>query len=151
MRHDIKPLNMNRLLSTLILILLTANLFSQTDVDKKHPIDIKCEQCLKADSSFTTYGMIRCQAMAATEWDLELNKYYKLLMTVLSSEEKEKLKTAQIKWLDYRDKEFTFSQTFYNNMKGTMWRIVDASRQKMIIRQRALELKEYYDILTPNN
>jgi uncharacterized protein YecT (DUF1311 family) len=148
MHHEIKPLNMIRLFLSLILFILTANLFSQTDTNQKHPIDIKCEQCLKADSSFTTAGMIKCEAIAAKEWDDELNKYYKLLMSVLSPDEKEKLKAAQIKWLEYRDNELKFSQTVYDNMKGTMWRVAYASRLTEIIKHRAIEIKGYYDILT---
>jgi uncharacterized protein YecT (DUF1311 family) len=151
MRQEIKFPNLIRVILTLFFSVLSANLFSQSDAGKKHPIDIRCEECLKADSSFTTAGMIECEAVAANEWDDELNKYYKLLMAVLSPDEKEQLKTAQIKWLEYRDKEIKFSQTLYNNMKGTMWRVVDASRLKEIIKQRAIEIKSYYDIKTLKN
>jgi uncharacterized protein YecT (DUF1311 family) len=142
---------MTRNLLTVILLLLTRTLFCQNDSIKKYPIDIKCELCLKTDSNFTTYGMMRCEITAAMEWDAELNKYYKLLMTVLSPEAKEKLKTAQIKWLSYRDNEFKFSETMYTDMKGTMWRVVNVSRETEIIRQRALDLRAYYNTLTFNN
>ena len=139
---------MIRNLLTVILLILTTPLFSQNDSVKKHPIDIKCEQCLKADSSSTTAGMIKCEIMALKEWDTELNKYYKSLMTKLSPEAKEKLKTAQIKWLDYRDNEIKFSSKMHSDLKGTMFLVISAGRITEITKQRALDLKEYYDTMT---
>jgi uncharacterized protein YecT (DUF1311 family) len=142
---------MTRNLLTVILLLVTTTLFSQNDTAKKHPIDIKCEQCLKADANLTTAGMIKCEIIALKEWDTELNKYYKSLMTTLSPEAKEKLKAAQIKWLDYRDTEILFSHKMYADLKGTMFLVISAGRITEITRQRALDLKAYYDTLTINN
>jgi uncharacterized protein YecT (DUF1311 family) len=133
---------MNKLFLTLIFLSLTVNLLSQDSKTKDHPIDLKCKQCLEADSSKTTAGMIKCEIVAAQEWDQELNKYYKLLLSVLNPDEKEKIKSSQVQWLKYRDNENTFSQTLYNNMQGTMWRVANASRRTEIIKQRALELKD---------
>lgn len=92
--------------------------------------------------------MMQCETTAQKEWDDEMNKYYKLLMDTLSSEEKEKLKIVQRKWIEYRDKELEFSWSMYDNMQGTMWRIVGAGRACNIVKQRALELKSYFDMLT---
>jgi uncharacterized protein YecT (DUF1311 family) len=116
--------------------------------EKKHPIDIKLEKCHSIDSNQTTYGMMRCEAIAEEDWDKEMNKYYKLLMETLGTDEKKKLKEAQISWLNYRDKEKEFSGTMHYNMEGTMWRVAAASRSCEIIKQRALELQGYYDTLT---
>ncbi len=124
--------------------------FGQNNQTDKHPIDIKREKCLELDSNQTTYGMMQCEAIAREEWDKEMNKYYKLLMETLTMEEKEKLKIAQRQWLSFRDMELDFSGTMYYNMEGTMWRIVAAGRSCDIVKERALELKGYYDMLTFN-
>jgi uncharacterized protein YecT (DUF1311 family) len=134
--------------SLIIFTQLAIQTFGQENKsNEKHPIDIRLENCLAIDSNQTTYGMMNCEVTARDEWDKEMNKYYKLLMDTLQKDEKEKLKTAQISWLSYRDKEGDFSGTMYYNMQGTMWRITAAGRSCEIVRQRALELKVYYDML----
>jgi len=131
------------------MFLLTAPAYSQdSKANEMHPIDIRLEKCHSIDSNQTTAGMMNCEAIAREEWDLEMNKYYKLLMGILSPDERAKLKTAQISWLNYRDKEKEFSGTMYYNMQGTMWRVAAAGRLCDIVRQRALELKVYYDEFT---
>jgi uncharacterized protein YecT (DUF1311 family) len=135
-------------ITVLLIILQTAPIFGQNNQTDKHPIDIKREQCHEIDSNQTTYGMMQCETVAREEWDKEMNKYYKLLMDTLTIEEKEKLKIAQRQWLDFRDRELDFSGTMYYNMQGTMWRVVAAGRSCDIVKERALELKGYYDMLT---
>jgi uncharacterized protein YecT (DUF1311 family) len=135
------------IISGLLFILLTNLTFGQDKQTDKHPIDLKIEQCLSIDSNQSTFGMINCIRTAMEEWDAELNKYYKLLMETLTTDEQKKLRTAQRQWLDYRDKEFEFIETMYRNMEGTMWKIVEADSRNNIVRQRALELTSYYNTL----
>jgi uncharacterized protein YecT (DUF1311 family) len=144
-----KPQMTRQTKSLIFFSLLAIQTFGQKNQSsEKHPIDIRLETCHAIDSNQTTYGMMNCEATARDEWDKEMNKYYKLLMDTLQKDEKAKLKSAQISWLCYRDNERDFSGTMYYNMQGTMWRITAAGRSCEIVRQRALELKEYYDMLT---
>ncbi|GHV58734.1 hypothetical protein FACS1894182_11700 [Bacteroidia bacterium] len=92
--------------------------------------------------------MMLCYSAAEKEWDAELNKYYKLLMGILSQESQGKLLAAQRLWLKFRDSENTFSTDMYYGLGGTMWRIVATQRSMDIVKTRALELKEYYENLT---
>lgn len=132
-----------------LLVILIINLtFGQDMQTDKHPIDLKIEQCLSIDSNQSTFGMINCIRTAMEEWDTELNKYYSLLIDKLSIDEQEKLRAAQRKWLEYRDKEFEFIETMHGNMEGTMWKIVEADSRNNVVRQRALELTSYYNTLT---
>lgn len=132
-----------------LFILFSIRMFAQNEqLKEKHPIDIRLETCYGIDTNQTTYGMINCEAIARDEWDKELNKYYKLLMATLQPVEKTKLKSAQIAWLSYRDKELNFSGTMYYGMQGTMYHVMAASRSCDIVKQRALELKSYYETLT---
>jgi uncharacterized protein YecT (DUF1311 family) len=132
-----------------IFSLINVQVFGQDNESKeKHTIDLQLEKCHAIDSNQTTYGMMNCEIIARNEWDIEMNNYYKLLMDTLLTDERTKLKASQIVWLAYRDKEMEFSRTMYYNMQGTMWRVVAAGRSCEIVRQRALELKGYYDMLT---
>jgi len=114
------------------------------DNAKQDPIDKALQACLDSSQNATTVGMEDCEVRARDAWDKELNKYYKLLMGVLSADEKEKLKTSQISWLTFRDNEKAFSVAMYNNMQGTMWIPASISAQVEIIKQRTLLLKAYY-------
>ncbi|MDX2002589.1 MAG: lysozyme inhibitor LprI family protein [Chitinophagales bacterium] len=125
-------------------ICCSSNVFPQSG---KHPIEIQLEACL--DSSESTAGMCECECVAAQAWDLELNKYYKLLMGVLSPEAKELLRQSQRNWLAYRDAEQKFSSQFYTDMEGTMWRAVNAGRYREIVKKRAEELRSYYEDMEP--
>jgi len=136
-------------IALVIFSFLTLQSFGQEkEVKEKHPIDLRLEKCHSIDSNQTTAGMMTCEAIARDEWDVEMNKYYKLLMDTLQPDERTKLKASQISWLDYRDKENEFSGTMYYNMEGTMWRVAAAGRSCDVVRQRALELKAYYEMLT---
>jgi len=109
----------------------------------KHPIEKELRECIAKDN--TTTGMNNCTEKACKQWDVELNKYYKLLMGILSKEEKQQLKDAQIAWLKYRDLETKFRMNSFLNMQGTMYTNMAMANKLYIIKQRALELKELYD------
>jgi len=111
----------------------------------KHPIDKFEEECMNKDS--TTAGMNNCMMEAYKQWDAELNKYYKLLMGILSQEEKQQLKDAQIVWLKYRDLETKFRMDTFLNNQGTMYSNMAMSEKLDIVKQRALELTSLYDTL----
>ena len=110
----------------------------------KHSIDLQLELCLDTDSNWTTYGMVKCERNAEEAWDMELNKFYKLLMNALNEEEREKLRHSQRQWLKYRDAEFEFLGLMYYNMQGTMYKVMNAGKRTDIVKQRALELQSYY-------
>jgi uncharacterized protein YecT (DUF1311 family) len=138
---------MKLLITGTLFILFTNFTFGQESETEKHPIDIKVEECLAIQSNQSTIGMIDCIQTAMEEWDAELNKYYKLLMNNLDNNEQDKLRDAQRQWLVFRDKEFEFIGIRYGKMEGTMFNIIEADSRNNIVRQRALELKSYYDIL----
>lgn len=95
-------------------------------------------------------GQIQCAARAIEAWNREMNRYYKLLMGLLSPDEKTKLKKAQVAWLGFRDHEMTFQGTTYNNLEGSMWRVAAVYRQLEIVKQRATDLAEYYNVFSEN-
>lgn len=127
-------------------LICTTNSFAQIE-STEDPIDIRLKQCLDSGNNQSTFGMARCTFDAGKQWDQELNKYYGLLMSALSPEGKIKLKDSQRLWISYRDKEIEFAQTLYYNLEGTVWRIAFAERSMELTKQRALELKAYYQDL----
>ena len=130
------------------LILCSSSVFSQNDT-AGNTIDTQLNACLDSSQNSSTIGMINCAVRAKDAWDKELNKYYNLLLATLSKDEKDKLRTAQRKWLLFRDSESTFSAIMYRNMQGTMWSIAKVNADVSVIKQRALELKTYYYDKTP--
>ena len=115
--------------------------------NKRHRIDIMEKQCIEQESNSNTIGMVNCINKAAAEWDKELNKNYHLLMSELSSNSQKKLRLSQRQWLKYRDKEFEFISTFYNELQGSIYSVLFASDRREFIKKRALELKSYHDVI----
>lgn len=139
---------MLRILISICFIFSTLTAYAEETTETRHPIDVRLAECHSIDSNQTTIGMMRCEAIARDEWDKEMNKYYNLLIKELTEEEIERLRTSQRQWLSYRDKEVDFSTQMYYDMGGTMWKIVAVARQAGIVRARALDLKNYYEMLT---
>ena len=107
-------------------------------------IDIALDDCLATGENQTTYGMIQCIDTAYAAWDVELNKNYKLLMSVLGEEEKEKLKTAQKAWITMRDADNAFIGLYSDNLGGSMYKVSANYHAMEIVRLRALQLRSFY-------
>jgi len=135
---------MRSLLTTLF---LTTFLFLHGQTEKKHPIDVELQKCLDTKENYTTLGMTECIVKAADSWDKELNKNFKILLGLLTEEQKEKLKESQRQWIKYRDNELEFSRSFYTQMQGTMWIPVAARTRLNLTKQRAEELSDYISTL----
>jgi uncharacterized protein YecT (DUF1311 family) len=136
------PMNKKNLIfGCFFVFLCVPSLFAQD----KYPIDKFEEECINNNS--TTTGMNNCIEESCKQWDAELNKYYKLLMGILSKEEKQELKDSQVSWLKYRDLETKFRMNTFLNNQGTMYSNMAMSEKLSIVKQRALELKSLYDTL----
>ena len=138
---------MRSLLTTLF---LTTFLFLHGQTEKKHPIDVELQKCLDTKENYTTLGMTECIVKAADSWDIELNKNYKILLGLLTEEQKEKLKESQRQWIKFRDSEMEFSHSVYNQLGGTMWIPIAARTRLDLTKQRAQELSDYISTLTMN-
>lgn len=119
--------------------------FSQNKI-YVHPIDLALENCLSVSEDQTIGGKIECEYTARMAWDKEMSKYYKLLVEVLKPVEKKSFKESQRDWVVYRDDEMNFASALYKNMEGSSWLLVHAKRLTAIVKQRALELEEYYEM-----
>ena len=100
----------------------------------------------KADSMFssaqTTVEMLDALSYVSDEWDTELNKVYKLLMSGLSKDGQNSLRNAQRNWIKERDKKIAAE-----NSGGTMDLINGSSIFLEETKKRTLELAKAYDKL----
>lgn len=137
-------------MSKLFIILFSIfsfTVFSQTKSKKENSIDIQEKKCLDKDD-ISNANQCNCIISAQEGWDKELNKYYNLLKSKLKNEDFEVLKNSQKQWISYRDKEFLFiSKYFFEIKQRTMWYRIADGKKKEIIKSRALELKNYYEML----
>ena len=124
--------------------MLPLKIFAQDN----NPIDKELSDCM--DKNPSTQGMLKCIDNAYSKWDDELNNYYKKLTGVLDDEGKASLKDAQRKWIEFRDLEFKNIEYIYSKKDGTMYLPMQAIDRMEIIKKRALELKDYYELLTEN-
>jgi len=133
---------MKYLTSLFIALLFCTFSFAQTEV---HPLDEELNECV--NENYSNHGMIQCHAKYQEEWDKLLNKYYKLLTEHATEDIQLKLKESQRTWLKMRDQEFEFIESFYGSMEGSMYNLVIVNMKRKFVRNRALELKAYYNIL----
>jgi len=144
---------MSKLILTVIVLIFGISLttIGQGKSEDRHPIDIKLLQCFDTDSNFmTTTGRIHCYEIAKEDWEKELNIHYDILLNVLAEGAKIKLKKSQIKWFEFRDLEYEFSNEMYLDIRNrsTMSKEFNAITKYEIVKARALELKSHYDSFT---
>ena len=111
----------------------------------KPPIDTWLERELAKDSS--TAGQRKAVHEAARRWDKEMNRAYEKLRHGLDSKQRRSLQHAQRAWVAYRDAEANLINSIYAKKQGTMWPPMKDNDHMAIIRARALQLREYDQLL----
>ncbi len=108
----------------------------------QNKIDQTLEKCLNQDNS--TAGQRNCIISAQQSWDKELNKSYASLNQKLNKTAKKELLQAQRDWMSFRDSEFKLINKYYFDVKkGTIFQVISENKKLQIIKERALQLKEY--------
>lgn len=108
-------------------------------------IDLTTESCLATNDS--TAGMLECFSRAEKEWDTELNRVYNALQSQLKPAAQDALKQAQRTWITQRDQEFALINAIHQQMDGTLWIAIMASKRADVVKARALVLQGYMDVL----
>ena len=76
--------------------------------------------------------------------DKELNKVYKTLRKDLPADKQKQLKASQVSWLKYRDLEFAFIDSTWNNIDfGSSSAISRGEYRASILRSRVVQLMHY--------
>ena len=104
------------------------------------PVEQKSGSML--DSAQTTAEMINAVSYTSNEWDTELNKIYKLLMSSLSKDSQNSLRNAQRSWIKERDKKIAGE-----NSGGTIDLVNKSSIFLEETKKRTIELARIYDKL----
>ena len=94
------------------------------------------------DSAQTTAEMVNAVSYASNEWDAELNKIYKLLMSSLSKDGQNSLRNTQRSWIKERDKKIAGE-----NSGGTIDLVNKSSIFLEETKKRTIELAKIYDRL----
>lgn len=116
----------------------------EEELENLHPIDKTERECIA--KVYSTYDMSQCSYKAMDMWFKEIDKYLGLLKTVTSEEDYAKILKAQEDWKKYQESEFV-ALSIIMNKQGTMFQNVAVGNKTIVIKQRALELKELHDIL----
>ena len=103
------------ILCILLAIPLHVGAADKTNAD--HAIDISLEQCL-GDNYVKTH-QVNCLGKAIDQWDVELNKSYKKLMSILNNNQKVIVRDSQRQWIVYRDMQIKAINVMYNGEWGT--------------------------------
>ena len=135
-------------MTKLILALFSVSLLATVSFGQEptqHPIDKALEACI--DKNGSTADMVECTDKAYAAWDKELNKNYFELMRALKPAQKEPFRLAQLEWIKYRDLDFKSIDSIYDTMQGTMYIPMRVSARLEVVKKRALELKDYRDLV----
>ncbi len=132
---------MKKLLFTFLLLFAAIPLMAQK---YDHPFDKSLEDCMEKDMS--TAGMVKCLYEAYDKYDNELNRLYKILMKGLDEESAKELKSAQLEWIVFRDKEFKLIDAVYSKLEGTMYIPMRVSDRIEIVKKRVLDFEAYADL-----
>jgi uncharacterized protein YecT (DUF1311 family) len=133
---------MKILLIVFLLIFFVLPLYAQKS---DHPIDKYLETCMEKDMS--TAGMVKCIYEVQEKWDAELNRLYKILINGLDEESAKELKSAQLKWIEFRDKEYNLIDKIYSKLEGTMYIPMRVSDRMELVKKRVLELEAYVELM----
>ena len=123
--------------------IFSVSLFANYESDllnRMKPIEKKANSML--DSATSTVEMVEAIVYEADEWDTELNKVYKLLMSNLSKDGQNSLRNVQRQWIKERDRKIALE-----NSGGTMDLINKNSVFLEETKKRTLELAKSYDKL----
>jgi len=106
----------------------------------------------KMEIDYSTAGMIKAISEEERDYDMLLNKYYKILRNKLDNKEKNVLTLSQRNWIKFRDSEKELNSMVYlhsyNNCGGSIRAVFSIQKICNITLTRLKELKAYLDRVT---
>lgn len=133
----------NILLLTLLLIIPTT---LTARAENKHRIDVWLEQELSKDDH-STASMREAINTAREMWDREMNESYKRLMVKLPADKRTMLRNAQRAWIAFRDSDGEVISSIVSSLDGTMYQLMGTDLGYQRVRDRALQLIGYENII----
>ena len=108
-----------------------------------HPIDKAEKKCI--DETSSTSVMLKCTTTAQNAWQKEIDTNIKLLKKVMPKDKYSALTKSQNDWEKFQKSEFGLINSIFEQKQGTMYINVSSGFRREIVKQRALDLKQYYD------
>lgn len=108
------------------------------------------KDCIEGNSSWSDSMTVQCFVNYEL-WDRELNKYYRLLRTMISDEQKVMLRDTQRSWIQTKDSSMAFYKSFLDRRytePATPYHLErfedEAKTLTSINKQRAILLRDWY-------
>jgi hypothetical protein len=137
---------MKKLLFLLGLMLIGVTVFARNYeselIGRMKKIEIEKQEAL---NSGVTADMKNAAGYLYNEWDSELNKIYKLLMTKLSKNEQTKLRESQKAWIQKKEKEAKAAAAKMEGGTGAGYLYIITELD--MTKEKAIELAKRYDKL----
>lgn len=119
--------------------------FCPAQTHKQEAIDIEYQKCVAKDTTCGNVG--NCAFIVYGKWEKQMTAIYeKLLRALKKDDEKTALRKAQAAWLAYKEATFV-SYDFMFNLPGDKWCRLRHEARIDVVRQRTLELRDYYEYL----
>ncbi|MCE5287432.1 MAG: lysozyme inhibitor LprI family protein [Pelosinus sp.] len=114
---------------------------------KDNPLDRDYQMECTAAQTTINYGELERKYI--TLWDRELNVVYNKLLAKLTDEQKDLLIESQVGWLNWHlnETKFVDKTILADRKRGSQGPIQEIRAQKQRLRDRTLELMEYYYML----
>ncbi len=111
---------------------------------EQNPLDRDYKMDFVAANTTIAYGELEAKYIKL--WDRELNLIYQKLMKKLNNQQIDILIDSQVGWLQWHTQETKFVGAVWNNERklGSQGSIQELKAQKQRLRNRTLELMEYY-------
>ncbi len=110
-----------------------------------HPIDKALDKCM--EDKYNTNDMNECVYQAMDSWFVEIGKYLDLFKDNLNDSDYQSVLSAQENWKKYQESEFEAIGAIFDKKQGSMYRNIEVGDKNELVKQRALELKNLYELL----
>lgn len=139
-KNNYVTLNYSRENGVFVIHSSTQTVFNLNGKIETHPIDYALRNCYSTPWGQTTAGMVGCLDGAESAWDAELNRIY----NSLGGSKNERLKSAQLEWISFRNAQFNWFNSFLSSKQGSKWRYGVGERRVLVIRQQVEHLQSWY-------
>lgn len=106
-------------------------------------LDRAMQACLDAATGQTTQGMVGCTGAAIRGWDKRLNEVYQAALKRLDPSSADLLRTAQRRWVAFREAERAALGGPWRADRGSLIRIQAMDAELSALKQRVSELRLY--------
>lgn len=105
------------------------------------PLDREFAECFFGDA--TTSVQVECATRAGEAWDARLDSNHSSLRAGLPVDDRDVLRDAQRRWIEFRDAEFEALDAIHRTKQGTMYYPLRVQARHEVVQVRAMQLDAY--------